>query len=1792
MDLISGLMVQQKTQSAEEIIPTLCDRLAHARLASDKRAAILTLKGFSRQYRESVIANGLRGLISTINEYSIDTDIIKSCLETILILFIRGEGDDDMTRSWISQQSRVQNGKYPSPLLIHQESSSIDQFSLWIADEITQGDENITTIVSLLENTDFYLRLYTLQLLEALVSMRPTRTKDLLLNSPLGISSLVLILDDVHEPVRNEAVLLLMAVANDNFNIQKLIAFENTFDKLFEIIHEEGDIRGSIVVQDCLTLVSNLLKYNISNQKLFLETNCLPKLSYLVAEPLGEDEIVWNDQRLQNVEIALDIVRLFVLDGNESTKSNQDSFFGAEIFLYILRLAFSSSTPHSLRPHALLTVADLISKNTKIQQGFSDIDVPYIDPSQPKQLQAYKTAIPVVISLLNWCLFVNSVHFFDIRVAASHLLRAYLDGNEEGKANFLHDQIEEFYNEDAEDGAASEARDISNDLLDVADDTTLVTVDADGGPKEDGGSYSSGNISIVIKDTPMANIFQALLEYDPEVKLNPYKVWFSAATLIYLVHESDDARDVIRGITSGDEESGEEVQSAIQALFSLLLTTLSTQDERISIAYLMVLIVMIYEDFDSVNDFLSDSSNVKSLLQYLSQPTGGSTIVHGLSTILIGLAFEFSSKDSPLSRVDLHALILKICGKDNYGYKVLQFKENSLFADFDEEDILNPSKDDTGLPRVFFDPIVVGLIKDNFYRIKNTLNQDPTLDSNGRISYEKFETVKDQYHGLKKLYDSLSERSTLALRESEEVLQTTSDELALVSRTLKETESELTELRRQHFELSASLTTTNSELEKLQNLHKDLDRKFSHQSTEMKSLGEEVLKKEAKLSKLKQELDLVQTQKQKAEEGINKMSRELFLLTRDREELSNKVKKLEKDAQDCEKELSKLGQSAKQKSDETITLRSQLEGCSKQLAVMTSTKDSIEAALQQEKAVTSKNASLIEQLTDKMRSIATTCNELTKSKDELETRIRKVSDEHTSELQLYKQKVTYLETTHVSLTEVVHRLENEKATLQSEVEVCASEQDVKISAFQSERAEILADLKSAEVELASSKALGEKHEEQIRDLNASLESYKVQVASLENEHKAKIESHIHDHSKKISVVEKQLTDQAGSHIEQLSSLQEKFDELAEEKKRLTSELSSQKIQFAEANSNLEALNNNLKLSDNQLQAALASVATLELWKKNAEGDLGEERAKSESTVSALGSTVQQLEGSVKDLKKTKVNLEAELDDLAAELEAKEAEFESKAAAQKKEITSLKENISSVEAEKKSLSSTMEFISQRVQAKDMESEALVKKLKSETSTVEELRSQLTAAESAKKILELSLSTKDKNLEKREDEISTLKAKLEAREDEITENTASLQALELKLADLKLKSKGEVQSITGELKALKKTLEEKASDFERERVLLSEDSSSTTKEYSEKVTKLEDSLKELNSSTNDKIESLEKAKSQLENSISELNASTAKLEADLSRKELKVDELKKSLKTSQLELKHTESNLSDALKDISKVSLLQTEQRSLETRLAGFVAQLSDAEDKLSKSSKVISALESEKSNLESSKAQVQKSLDECTSRTERLEATYTATLTDLKAELATVTDRSNSLSLELEKSQTESSTVATNSKTDKATLSDKISELESEAELSMQDMFNLRKRQADSQTAITLLTEKNLSLSRQVSSLRDAEKNSKDVSIALDSTKNELATLMVNRSELENLASDAQTLKAQNSKLKGELDALKVSMAEKSELDDMILVMEDLDEKKNKYKALVKKLGGEVSSDEESDNDEKYESDDD
>lgn len=55
---------------------------------------------------------------------------------------------------------------------------------------------------------------------------------------------------------------------------QKVLAFEGAFEKLFNIVQQEGGIEGGIVSQGALNCVDGLLRFNTSNQVCPLYESC------------------------------------------------------------------------------------------------------------------------------------------------------------------------------------------------------------------------------------------------------------------------------------------------------------------------------------------------------------------------------------------------------------------------------------------------------------------------------------------------------------------------------------------------------------------------------------------------------------------------------------------------------------------------------------------------------------------------------------------------------------------------------------------------------------------------------------------------------------------------------------------------------------------------------------------------------------------------------------------------------------------------------------------------------------------------------------------------------------------------------------------------------------------------------------------------------------------------------------------------------------------------------------------------------------------------------------------------------------------------------------------------------------------------------------------------------------------------------------------------------------------------------------------------------------------------------
>lgn len=314
-------------QSATDTISVLSARLGSATLLEDRRAAILGLRSFAKDFPATVSSSALRGLIGSLAKDGEDVDTVKVVLETLLMLFTPNEYSPEAS----------------------------DEVVLWLADEFTQRQENVTLLLDFLETNDFYSRLYSLQLLGAILAARTERTEECIFTAPLGIPRLVATLDDRRDAIRNEGINLLTSLTPASIDIQKLVAFESAFERIFAIIDADGSLsEGGRTVEDCLILLANLLRRNASNQTLFRESGCMKRLADLLHSVFRaeDDDNVANwaqSQRNRNLYAFLSILRLLLTPGSAGVSHNQKLLWKQGLCADVLHLAFSSAIQVEIR---------------------------------------------------------------------------------------------------------------------------------------------------------------------------------------------------------------------------------------------------------------------------------------------------------------------------------------------------------------------------------------------------------------------------------------------------------------------------------------------------------------------------------------------------------------------------------------------------------------------------------------------------------------------------------------------------------------------------------------------------------------------------------------------------------------------------------------------------------------------------------------------------------------------------------------------------------------------------------------------------------------------------------------------------------------------------------------------------------------------------------------------------------------------------------------------------------------------------------------------------------------------------------------------------------------------------------------------------------------------------------------------------------------------------------------------------------------------------------------------------
>ena len=374
----------------------------------------------------------------------------------------------------------------------------------------------------------------------------------------------------------------------------------------------------------------------------------------------------------------------------------------------------------------------MIQGNSGLQEGFGQLEVVFSQSRDQKpqidgQAHSNQTSsrINVLQALLSLALFSSSIESFDVRLAASECIKAYLYGHAQIRSFFLR-------------------RAITGHLSDYHEADNILTI---------------------------------LIEQPDSIAADPYRRWIASVLLLHLLYEDPDTKSAAISVKDGNAEMGEEVVTCIQAITSnLIAAERKGEDERVSIGYLMVLCGWLYEDHDAVNDFLAEGSNVQSIVQLVVQDKNSRILASGLCTFLLGIAYEFSTKDSPLPRELLYQLLTTGLGRENYLERITRLREHRAVRDFEVLPQCLTRNTSNDQPEVYFDRTFVDFLKDNFSRILRAIDRAPGIEvpviANGvhkGISRELVDSLKVQLEARAQVIQELeSETVTLDRKLSQE----------------------------------------------------------------------------------------------------------------------------------------------------------------------------------------------------------------------------------------------------------------------------------------------------------------------------------------------------------------------------------------------------------------------------------------------------------------------------------------------------------------------------------------------------------------------------------------------------------------------------------------------------------------------------------------------------------------------------------------------------------------------------------------------------------------------------------------------------------------------------------------------------------------------------------------------------------------------------------------------------------------------------------------------------------------
>ncbi|XP_029605496.1 general vesicular transport factor p115 isoform X3 [Salmo trutta] len=426
MNFFRGVMGGQPAgpqPTGAETIHKLCDRVASSTLLEDRRDAVRALKSLSKKYRLEVGTQAMDHLVHILQTDRSDSEILGYALDTLYNIICNDEEEEQDESEDMAAAPPV-SGKHKNvPVSDENAQKQEEDLGVLFTDKFLGDSENVTLLLTLLEEFDFHVRWPGVKLLTALLKNQCNQVQGVILVSPMGVSRLMDLLADSREVIRNDGLLLLQQLTKGNAAIQKIVAFENAFERLLDIITEEGSSDGGIVVEDCLLLLVNLLRNNSSNQNFFKEGSYIQRMKPWFE--VGDDNSGWSAQKVTNLHLMLQLVRVMVSPVNSpgATSSCQKSMYQCGLLQQLCTILMATGVPADILTETINTVSEVIRGSQINQDYFASVNAPS-NPPRPA----------IVVLLMS---MVNERQPFVLRCAVLYCFQCFLYKNQKGQGEIV-----------------------------------------------------------------------------------------------------------------------------------------------------------------------------------------------------------------------------------------------------------------------------------------------------------------------------------------------------------------------------------------------------------------------------------------------------------------------------------------------------------------------------------------------------------------------------------------------------------------------------------------------------------------------------------------------------------------------------------------------------------------------------------------------------------------------------------------------------------------------------------------------------------------------------------------------------------------------------------------------------------------------------------------------------------------------------------------------------------------------------------------------------------------------------------------------------------------------------------------------------------------------------------------------------------------------------------------------------------------------------------------------------------